>query len=83
MREQNRDTDTMESRNLTDTEFKILVIKMLNELLRNVDKFSENFNKGIKNIKWKIIKGNQSEMNTLSEMRSILNGKKRRNKQSE
>ena len=44
---------------------------MLNELLI---KFSENFNKKIKNIKieMEIIKGNQSEMkNILSEMRSI------------
>ena len=39
----------MESSNLTDAEFKTLVIKMLNELLGNVDKFSENFNKEIKN----------------------------------
>ena len=73
MREGNRDPDIMESSNLTDAEFKILVIKMLNELLGSVDKFS----KDIKNIKVEmdIIKGNQSEMkNTLSEMRSILNG---------
>ena len=45
--EQNRDPDIMESSNLTDVEFKTLVIKMLNELLGNVDKFSENFNKEI------------------------------------
>ena len=40
-----------------------MFIKMLNELLGNVDKFNENFNKEI-NIKMevKIIKGNQSEM---------------------
>ena len=68
----------MESSNLTDAEFKTLVIKMLNEFLGSVDEFSENFNNEIKkNIKMEmeIIKGNQSEMkNTLSEMRSILNG---------
>ena len=66
MREQNRDPGKMESSNLTDAEFKILVVKMLNEL----HKFSENFNKEIKNIKMKIeiIKGNQAGMkNTLSE----------------
>ena len=77
MREQNRDPDIMESSNLTDAEFKILVIKMLNELLGSVDKFSENFNKEIKTKKMEmeIIKGNQSEMkNTLSEIRIILNG---------
>ena len=73
MREENRDPDIMESSNLIDSEFKTLVIKMLNELLGSV----ENFNKEIKSIKveMEIIKGNQSEMkNTLSEMRSILNG---------
>ena len=48
MREQNRDLDEMGSSNLTDAEFKTLVIKMLNELLGSVDKFSENFNKEIK-----------------------------------
>ena len=76
MREQNRDPGIVESSNLTDTEFKTLVIKMLNVLLGSVGKFSENFNKDKKNIKMKmgIIERNQSEMkNTLSEMRSILN----------
>ena len=48
MREQNRDPDIMESSNLMDAEFKTLIIKMLNELLGSVDKFSENFNKEIK-----------------------------------
>ena len=33
LREQTRDPGIMESSNLTDTEFKTLVIKMLNELL--------------------------------------------------
>ena len=51
-REQNRDAEIMKSSNLTDTEFKTLVIKMLNELLGSVDKFGEN-NKEIKNWKWK------------------------------
>ena len=41
----------MESSNLTDAEFKILVIKMLNELRESVGNFSENFNKEIKNHK--------------------------------
>ena len=48
MTEQNRDPDIMESSNITDAEFKTLVIKMLNELLGSVDKFSENFDKEIK-----------------------------------
>ena len=55
MREQNRDPDIMESSNLTDAESKTPVIKMLNELLGSVDKFSESFNKEIKKNpqKWK------------------------------
>ena len=48
MREQNRDPDIMESKNLTAAEFKTLVIKMLNELLGSVDKFNENFNNEVK-----------------------------------
>ena len=82
MREQKRDPDKMKSSNLTDAEFKILVIKMLNELLGSVDKFS----KDIKNIKVEIdiMKGNQSEMkNTLSEMKSILNGINKVNKEED
>ena len=77
MTEQNRDPHIMESSNLTDAEFKTLVVKMFNELMGRVDEFSENFNKEIKNTKMdmEIIKGDQSEMkNTLSEMRIILNG---------
>ena len=41
MTQENRDPDIMESSNLTDAEFKTLVIKMLNELMGSVDKFSE------------------------------------------
>ena len=37
MTEQYRDPDIMESSNLTDGEFKTLVIKMLNELLESID----------------------------------------------
>ena len=77
MREQNRDPEIMELSKLTDVEFKTVVIKMLNKVMGSVDEFSENFNKEIKNIKveMEIIKGNQSKMkNTLSEMRSMLNG---------
>ena len=75
MREQNRDPTIIQSSNLTDAEFKTLVIKMLNELMGSVDEFSENFNKEIKNTKMdmEIIKGDQSEMkNTLSDMKSIV-----------
>ena len=61
-------------------------MKMLNELRRSVGEFNENFNKEIRTIKMemKIIRENQSEMkNTLSEMRSILNGINRVNKEED
>ena len=44
-KEQNRTTGKMESRNLTDTEFKTLVIRLLDELRGRVDELSKNFNK--------------------------------------
>ena len=44
-REQNRDPGIMKSSNLTDAEFKTLLIKMLNELRGSVDEFRETFNK--------------------------------------
>ena len=55
MREQNRDPGIMESSNLTDADFKTMVIKMLNELMESVDEFSENFNKEIKNIRMEML----------------------------
>ena len=77
MTEQNRDPDIIESSNLTDAEFKTLIIKMPNEFLGNV----ENSNKEIK-MEMEIIKGNQSEMkNTLDE--KYIKWNKQRNKQSE
>ena len=48
MREKNRDSGKMQSSNLTDAEFKTLIIKMLNELKERVDECSENFIKEIK-----------------------------------
>ena len=39
----------MEISNLSDAEFKTLVIRMLNEFKRRVDELSENFNKEIEN----------------------------------
>ena len=82
MRKQNRDPEIMKSRNLTYLKFKTLIIKMLDELMESVEEFSENFNKEIKNIKMEmeIIKGNQSEMKN-TEVRSILNGINRVNKE--
>ena len=53
MREKNRDPEITKSSDLTDAEFKTLAIKMLSELRRRIDECSENFNKEIKNKKWK------------------------------
>ena len=65
MTEENRDPDTMESSNITDAEFKTLVINKLNKLRGSVNKLGENFNKELKSIKMEmkmeITKGNQSE----------------------
>ena len=47
--EQNQVSGIIESSNLTDAEFKTLVIKMFNELRRNVYEFSENFDKEVEN----------------------------------
>ena len=47
-REQNRDPEIIDSTNLTDAEFKTLVIKTLNELRGSIDELSENFNGEIK-----------------------------------
>ena len=41
--------ETTELSNLPDKEFKVMVLKMLTELGRRMDRHSENFNK-----KWKI-----------------------------
>lgn len=41
----------METSNLQDTEYKTLVIKMLNEFGRKIDELTENFNKEIENRK--------------------------------
>ena len=53
LKEQNKtpekELNKMETSNIPDSEFKTLVIKMLNELRRRVGELSENFNKGIGN----------------------------------
>ena len=41
----------MEISNLSDKEFKVTIIKMLNKLWRRVDEHSENFNIKLENIK--------------------------------
>ena len=61
MRKQKRDPGIMDSSNLTDTEFKTQVIKILDEIRGSVDEFRENFKKEMENIKMEIeiIKGKQ------------------------
>ena len=43
----------MEISNLPDKEFKVMIIKMLNELGRRMDKHSENFNEELEYTKKK------------------------------
>ena len=46
-----KDLNKMKTSNLTDAEFKTLVISMLGKLRGRIDQLSENFNKKIENIK--------------------------------
>ena len=56
--------------NLPDKEFKVMIIKMLNELRRRMDEHSEKFNKQLENIN-----KNQTELNnTINEIKNILEG---------
>ena len=69
----------MVTSNLTDTEFKTLIIRMLSDL-------SENFDKEIENIKIEIedIKKNQSEIrNIITEIKNTVEGIKSRLDESE
>ena len=53
----------MEESNLSETEFRIMVIRMLNELLGRMDEHNENLNREIWSIKKDIetIKKNQTD----------------------
>ena len=53
--------------NLPGAEFKTLVIKMVSELMGNIEELNESLHKEIE-----IIKKNQSEMNTKIEMEYTL-----------
>lgn len=54
----------MEIRNIPDTKFKTLIIRVLKELMKRLDELGENFDKEIRNIR-----KNQSEMKiTITEM---------------
>ena len=76
MKEQNKtpekELNEMEITNLSDTEFKTMIIRMLRKL-------SENFKSRTKDIE--IIKKNQSEMkNTITETKNTLQGNNRLDK---
>ena len=67
MKEQNKipekELNKMETSNLPDKKFKMLITRILNELRGRVDELSENFNKEIENImKLENIEKNQLEM---------------------
>lgn len=83
MKEQNQAPEKkftkMETTNITDTEFKTLVITILKEIREMADELRENFNKEIKKPKkWRCKTGSQSEMNNIIPgMKSTLEGIRR------
>ena len=58
MKEQNKtpgkELNKKETSNQPDAEFKTLLLRMLNEIMRRVEAFSENFNKKIENLKTEV-----------------------------
>ena len=57
----------MEIRNLLNKEFKVVIIKLLNELGRRMDEYNETFNKELENTK-----KNQKELkNMIPEIKNI------------
>ena len=56
MRKQRKKQLIKQINNLPDKEFKALVIRMLMELRKRIDKHSENFNKEPENIKKKKVR---------------------------
>ena len=74
MREWNKDPGIMKSSNLTDAEFKTLVIKMLSELMGSVDEFSDNFNRDKKHKNGNGNYKREPVRNKEHILRSILNG---------
>ena len=55
----------VEISNLSNKEFKVMIIKILNELRKRMDEQSENFNKKLGNTK----KKNQAELNMITEIK--------------
>lgn len=67
-----KELSNMETSNLSDVEFNILVISMFNELMGRIDALSENFNKEMGNMKEvENIKNNWSE--TKKKLQGIKN----------
>ena len=46
-----KELNKTEINNLPDKEYKLIIIRMLTDLGRRIDKYSENFNKELENIK--------------------------------
>lgn len=57
--------------NLLEKGFKVIIIKMLNELETGVDKHSENFDKEMGNIR-KYPNKSKKKKHTIAELRKIL-----------
>ena len=81
MKQQEKTTENklneIEASNLPETEFKVMIIKMLNEHMGRMDEHNENLNREIVSIKKDIetIKKNQTEIrNTITEMKNTLEG---------
>ena len=60
MRKQRKKQLIKQINNLPDKEFKALVIRMLMELRKRIDKHSENFNKEPENIKKKKVRDEEN-----------------------
>ena len=77
-RKRNKEIDDIEVNQMPHSEFKIMVIRMLNYLRRRMDNLSENLNKKIISIKedMETINKNQSYMKiAIYEMKNLLEGK--------
>lgn len=60
----------MEIRNLSDREFKVMIINMITELRRRMDECSKNFSKEIENIRK--LQTEVTEPKNISELKNAL-----------
>uniref|UniRef100_A0A9L0SE42 L1 transposable element RRM domain-containing protein n=1 Tax=Equus caballus TaxID=9796 RepID=A0A9L0SE42_HORSE len=65
-----KELNETEINNLSDKEYKLILIRMLTDLGKRIDEFSENINKELENIK----KGQVELKNTIMEMSNSLEG---------